>query len=302
MPTPAQEAARSFHQEQAAIAATGAQEVFSLLRSKAPWSRVLAAFATAQFRSAANSVHRTASWGDSRVRSNPRQFAGVTSLGFELQEPIIATIDRVVPAPAEALPAPWWDEAGRFVDEAMQLLESEIQDAGRSAAQAEMIGQGWQNYVRVLVPPSCKRCVVLAGRIYRDLDGFERHPKCDCQNVPAEGWEQAHDAGLVSSPGEAFAKGHIRDLTAGERRAIEDGADPVGVINSSSGIYVAGIHGRRVKATTYGTTKRAAWRRANPSKPVRLRPEAIYRLVDREYGGSQAEARRLLKVYGYLNE
>lgn len=57
-----------------------------------------------------------------------------------------------------------------------------------------------------------------------------------------------------------------------------------------------------MKATRYGTTKRAQWRRENPSALVRLRPEAIYKIVDAEYGGDRAEARRLLKRYGYLRD
>ena len=49
------------------------------------------------------------------------------------------------------------------------------------------------------------------------------------------------------------------------------------------------------KATTEGTTKRAAWRKANPTRLVRLRPESIYAFAkDRE------DAIRLLRVYGYL--
>jgi len=172
-----------------------------------------------------------------------------------------------------------------------------VHDAGRSASQVEFVSRpDWTNYVRVLNPPSCKRCVPLAGRIYRDLEAFQRHPLCDCVMVPVDSWEDAHDAGYVFSPAEAFEKGMIRDLTVAERQAITDGADITTVINSSSGIYTADLFGRRVKATTFGTTKRAAWRRANPTRLVRLRPESIYRIAD----GDRDEAIRLLRLYGYL--
>jgi len=228
---------------------------------------------------------------------NPSAFAGVSSAGFPISEPLVATIDRYVPAPPEALPEPWWDDVTSFMAAVEQLVESEIQDAGRSAAQVEInAAPDWQNYVRVLVPPSCKRCVVLAGRIYRDLEGFERHPKCDCVHWPVQDWEQAHDAGLVSSPQEAFDKGLIRDLTAAETQAIKDGADITKVINSSRGIRTADLFGRRVRVTTYGTTRRSAWRKANPTLLVRLRPESIYRIAD----GDAVEALRLLRLYGYI--
>ncbi|MCW2496408.1 hypothetical protein [Jatrophihabitans sp.] len=226
----------------------------------------------------------------------PKVFAGVSSHGFPVAEPIIATIDRYIPAPVEPLPDAWWGDALEFMADIEALIESEIQDAGRSASQVEIVNApDWQNYVRVLVLPSCKRCTVLAGRIYRDLEAFKRHPQCDCQMWPVQDWEQAHDAGLISSPQEAFDKGAIRDLTIAETQAINDGADITKVINSSRGIYTADVFGHRVKATTESTTKRAAWRRANPTRLVRLRPEAIYRIArDHE------DAIRLLRLYGYL--
>lgn len=235
--------------------------------------------------------------GRDDVATRPAPFVGVSSAGFPISEPLIATIDHYVPAPAEALPEPWWDDVESFMAAVEQLVESEVQDAGRAAAQVELnAAPDWQNYVRVLVPPSCKRCVPLAGRIYRDLEGFERHPKCDCVHWPVQDWEEAHDAGLVFSPQEAFDKGYIRDLTAAETQAIKDGADINKVINSSSGIYTADLFSHRVKATTYGTTRRSVWRKANPTRLVRLRPESIYRIAN----GDREEALRLLRLYGYI--
>ena len=302
--TPTQRQARRYHAAQAATAGSAATRIGRLVASGAPWSEILTAFATGQLRSARLAVATVASWAEiDQARTIPERFAGTTAAGLPLAEPLVATIDARVPAPVEAVPEPWWDDATSFLRQVEQLVAAEILDAGRAAAQVEMVAEpAWTNYVRVLVPPSCKRCVVLAGRIYRDLDGFERHPGDDCIHVPVADWEQAHDAGLVFSPTEAFEKGYIRDLTEGERKAIEDGADITAVINSSSGIHTAELFGRRVKATRTGTTKRAQWRRQNPSRLVRLRPEAIYRIVDEEYGGDRHEARRLLRAYGYLKD
>jgi predicted ATPase len=50
-----------------------------------------------------------------------------------------------------------------------------------------------------------------------------------------------------------------------------------------------------VKATTYGTTRRAQWRKKNPTRLVRLRPESIY-----EFAKDRDDAIRLLKLYGYI--
>lgn len=295
MPTQAAQA-RSHHARQALIAAAAVRAITALFKRRADWGSILSMFASYQLASAQASVDTMASLNGSPAAINAAAFAGVSSAGFPISEPLVATIDRIVSAPVEPLPAAWWDDAEAFMARVAQLIESEVQDAGRSAFQAEMAaGPEWTNYVRVLVPPSCKRCVVLAGRVYRDLDDFQRHPGCDCVQWPVEDWEEAHDLGLVMSPQEAFDYGVIRDLTKAEEQAISDGADISQVINSSSGIYTADLFGHRVKGTHYGATKRSAWRRANPSRPVRLRPETIYDIArDRE------DVLRLLRLYGYL--
>jgi hypothetical protein len=297
---PNRQQARSHHARQAGIAAAAAAAIRKLFERRSGWAEILSTLASYQLASARASADTMAALNKAPRLTNPAAFAGVSSAGFPLSEPIVATIDARIPAPVEPLPAAWWDDAAEFMDSIEQLIASEVADAGRAAFGAEMAaGPDWQNYVRVLVPPSCKRCVVLAGRIYRDLDGFERHPECDCVHWPVQDWDEAHEAGLVSSPREAFEKGHIRDLTDAETKAIEDGADIGQVINSSRGIYTADLFGRRVKAVR--TTKRSAWRRANPSRLIRLRPESIYRIVDEQYGGDRDEARRLLRLYGYIS-
>lgn len=290
--------AREHYARQRRIADKAVKAVSRLFRRNAPLPQIVATAAAYQLASATAATQSiSAAAGSPRPLTSAAAFAGVSSAGFPLSEPLIATIDGYVPAPVEALPANWWSDALDFMASVEQLIWSEVQDAGRSAAAVEIAARpDWQNYVRVLNPPSCKRCVVLAGRIYRDLEGFKRHPGCDCVNWPVQDWDEAHEAGLVSSPREAFEKGMIRDLTVAETQAINDGADIYKVINSSRGIYTADIYGRRVKATRESTTRRSAWRKANPSRPVRLRPESIYHIA----AGDKAEALRLLRLYGYI--
>src|SRR5690348_18342012 len=52
----------------------------------------------------------------------------------------------------------------------------------------------------LLNPPSCQRCAILAGRWYRWSQGFLRHPRCDCVNLPAErqAWAEAEEIGRAS--------------------------------------------------------------------------------------------------------
>lgn len=289
--------ARSHYARQAAIVTAAVRAVRSLFQQNRPLSEVVNTTAAYQFAAASASSRAIAAAAGASPQVVPRVFAGVSSKGFPLSEPIVATIDQFVPAPAEALPANWWTDAREFMAEVERLVESEVRDAGRSASQVEVTSQpDWQNYVRLLVPPSCPRCTILAGRIYRDLESFDRHPPtCDCQMWPVQNWEEAHDAGLVSSPQEAFDKGHIRGLSKADTQAIADGADIAQVVNAHRGMHTAEVFGRRVKATTEATTKRAVWRKANPTRLVRLRPESIYKFArDRD------DALRLLKLYGYI--
>jgi hypothetical protein len=296
--TPTARQARSHHAQQAAIAAAAVRAIRVLFQRRRPIIEVAATVARFQGEAARTSAVAIAEMAGSRSPLVlPDVFAGISSKGFPISEPIIATIDSVVPAPVEPLPDAWWDDAAAFVARVEQLVESEVRDAGRTASQVEFVARpDWTNYVRMLTPPSCPRCTILAGRIYRDLEEFSRHPStCDCVMVPVENWESAHDAGYVSSPQEAFEKGHVRGLSKADEQAIRDGADIGTVVNAAQGMVKTTAFGNRVKATTYGTTKRAAWRKANPTRLVRLRPEAIY-----EFAKDREDAIRLLKLYGYI--
>lgn len=298
MATPTPQQARSHHAEQSRIATAAILAIRSLFKRRRPVPEIVATTAAFQLAAATAAVRATAGMADSPTPLTvPSAFAGISSKGFPISEPIIATIDSIVPAPVAPLPDTWWDSATEFMSQIEALIESEVRDAGRSASQVEFVARpDWTNYVRMLVPPSCPRCTILAGRIYRDLEEFSRHPPtCDCVMIPVESWESAHDAGYVSSPQEAFEKGLIRGLSKADEQAIRDGADIAQVVNAAQGMTSPTVLGKRVKATTSGTTKRAAWRKANPTRLVRLRPESIYKFAkDRD------DAIRLLRLYGYL--
>lgn len=298
MTTPTLAQARSQKARQNGVAAAAVAALRRLFKStpKPTIPQITGTASGYQLAAAVIASRSVAGYVDEAPKTLAQAFAGVSSHGFSLTEPIIATIDARVPAPVEALPSPWWDDAQVFMADLEQLFLSEIADAGRTASQVEFVSRPeWQNYVRMLTPPSCARCAILAGRIYRDLDAFQRHPGCDCVMIPVQNWETAHDAGLVSSPDQAFADGNVRGLSKADAQAVADGADLQAVVNATRGIQTADVFGHRVKATTEGTTKRSAWRKANPTRLVRLRPESIYKFAkDRE------DAIRLLRLYGYI--
>lgn len=261
--------------------------VRAVLRSGRDPQRVATVVGSYQFAAATIGTHSiAAAAGSEQTLVNAFPFAGWTAAGFPLTDPLQELLADIE-AGATGLLA----DIDRFV-------ASEVTDAGRSASQAEIVVRpDWTNYVRVLNPPSCPRCAILAGRIYRDNEGFERHPLCDCQHWPVTSWEQAHDEGLIFSANDAFEKGQIHGLSEADAQAITDGADIASVVNAHRGMQTADIFGHRgVKVTSAGTTRRSAWRKANPNRPYRLRPEAIYDIA----GADREEVLRLLRLYGYI--
>jgi hypothetical protein len=290
MPVSARAQARSAHEAQRSIVLAAVRAIRILFRGhdRSP-IRVATTLTGYQAAAATVASRRIADYAGTPPLARPLAFAGTTAAGFPLTDPLaplIADFEAQIEGGALAL-----------LDRIERLVASEVADAGRAAAQAEIVARpDWTNYVRVLNPPSCARCAILAGRIYRDLDGFARHPLCDCIHWPVESWDQAHDLGLVFSAKDAFEKDQVRGLSKADAQAISDGANISQVVNAARGMSTADIFGRRgVKSTTAGTTKRSAWRKANPDRAIRLRPEAIY-----EAAKDAEDAIRLLRLYGYL--
>ena len=169
-----------------------------------------------------------------------------------------------------------------------RLVESLIQDAGRAAESVATAARPNIRHVRFLSPPSCGRCAVLAGRVYRYSDGFQRHPNCDCTMIPT-----TVAAAEVQDPVELFEQGLIVntriDKKTGERittpglskadaQAIRDGADFNKVVNT------------RLAKAGLKESGRVLVRRG------RLTPEGIYQ----QAGDNRDMALDLLKANGYL--
>lgn len=235
----------------------------------------------------------------------PAAFAGVASDGRPLEsllgESVIkAKVARGGGAPVgDALAV-----GGRALD---MYVHTQVADAGRGAASAAIVARPTIGWIRLVNPPCCPRCAILAGKWFGWNDGFLRHPQCDCRHIPAP---EKRSTDLGTTPAALFAGGHVKGLSEGERRAIDDGADPGQVVNAR--------RGRQGMATSEGTTKRGVYggyvRNADGSlsrrddsqfrkssgryqrtTQRRLTPDAIYRLAsDRD------EAVRLLRKFGYI--
>ncbi|MCS3494072.1 hypothetical protein M2368_003100 [Arthrobacter sp. JUb119] len=232
---------------------------------------------------------------------NPRAFALSAPDGRPLESLLYSPVTKtksligagMVPQQALAM-------GGKDLD---RITRTVLSDTGRGAASVDRASRAGVGYIRMLNPPSCSRCAVLAGRFYRWNAGFLRHPRCDCRGIPAQ---ESHADDLRVDPYEYFnslspAEQDKHFTTAGAQ-AIRDGSDLFQVVNSRRGMSYAGIsqdgtrRGQSLLSlnTDEGTTKRgdfgsserlradsegfepAAQSKYQRTVQKRLTPEAIY--------------------------
>jgi hypothetical protein len=154
-----------------------------------------------------------------------------------------------------------------------RLVESVVQDAGRAAESVASAVRPDIWHVRFLSPPSCGRCAVLAGRVYRYSSGFQRHPNCDCVMIPTT----VAAPGLIEDPAELLRQGQVTGLSKADAQAIADGADFNQVVNT------------RTRAAGLEESGRVLARAGRPT------PEGIYRMTN-----TRDEAVELLTRFGYV--
>lgn len=219
---------------------------------------------------------------------DPSGFAGHAADGRSLEGllwspvPHVKTLIGGGMAPGEALKS-----GGKFLT---TLARTAVADAGRSAAGVDTATRRNVGYVRMLNPPSCSRCSILAGRFYRWNAGFNRHPKCDCVHVQTTARAAAESEGLMHDPYEYFQSlspaEQDKAYTKAGAQAIRDGSDIFQVVNSRRGMKPGGL------VTTEGTSKRGNF---GKGRGARLTPEGIY-----AQGLSREDALRLLERNGYI--
>jgi len=170
---------------------------------------------------------------------------------------------------------------------ALELMAvTQVADASRVAAGVEIAARPKVGWTRMVNPPCCARCAILAGKFFRWNQGFRRHPACDCRHIPT----REDVAGDVrTDPQALFAQGRVSGVTKAEAKAVDAGADLNQVINARRSLYMDSA-GRRL--TREATTRRGGRGVAG----IRPTPEQIYREAD----GNQAEALRLLRRFGFI--
>lgn len=156
----------------------------------------------------------------------------------------------------------------------VRVVETLVRDAGRTARAVDTATRpAVTGYVRSLRLPSCGRCVILAGRVYRWSDGFLRHPRCDCLHTPVA------DAGpeLITDPDTALRRGQVTGLSQGDLAAVRAGADLGQVVNVR----------RKAAGLTTGSSVMV--------RAGRLTPQACMSLAS-----DRQQALQLLRRYGYV--
>lgn len=252
---------------------------------------------------------------DPAGRVRPSAFSGRAADGRSLESllylPVITT--------KEAIGAGLDDVEAmmRGLNQLLRMAASEVADAGRGATGVSITANRTINgYIRVVNPPACSRCLILAGKEYGWNAGFQRHPRCDCVHMPAKLIKRGR-----SHPGVFDVKAHFSSLSAAEQnriftvagaQAIRDGANITSVVNARRGMYTVDAYGRRVRATREGVTRRGAFYRAERARAIasgrvpasgagfrlrtpRLLPEEIYKLA-----ATRDEAIAMLRRFGYL--
>lgn len=230
---------------------------------------------------------------------NPAAFAGIASDGRPLdsliRQPAIGTLVAI--GSGHGVPRSL-AMGGAALD---MIVRTQVADAGRGADQVALTARpSVDGYTRLLVPPSCSRCAILAGRWYPYSAGFQRHPRCDCRHIPATE-DVAGD--LTTNPRVYFNSltqaEQDRIFTRSGAQAIRDGADMNQVVNARRGMSTAaGPSGRRRLARDPSgafVTRESTTRRGVAPGQRRLMPEQIH-----EQARSRDEAIELLRANGYL--
>ncbi|WP_369167784.1 hypothetical protein AB5J49_07930 [Streptomyces sp. R28] len=245
----------------------------------------------------------------------PSAFAGFAADGRALDSLLYLSVITTKQAIGGGLDTQ--DALMRGLRQALTLSSSEVTQAGRGAVGASMAGKRTiQGYVRVVNPPACARCIVLAGKEYGWNTGFQRHPKCDCVHLPTTLIARRQYRGYIDPQsyfGNLSRAEQDRIFTAAGARAIREGADIGQVVNARRGMYTSTTYGRTLRATREGTTTRGHFYRQERARDIargrvpanigrqyrltspRLMPEEIFELAE-----SRDEAIAMLRRFGYL--
>jgi len=233
---------------------------------------------------------------------NPVAFAGIASDGRDLEGLLRGAVVKLRESQRAGLSDAVSKAHGRNFLEL--VVRTQVSDAARAAesvgvtvADAQTptgrpVMVGW---IRMLTPPSCGDCAILAGKFYRWNSGFKRHPNCDCRHLPCT---LAASTQMLTNP-----KVYFESLTEAEQdyyfgkanaQAIRDGADIYQIVNAGRTAMYTSDDGRRYKPDP---KQRGDLDGTAIAGGVVLRP-TVWQIY-RDANGNQEVAKAMLKRYGY---
>lgn len=198
----------------------------------------------------------------------------------------------------------------------LRLARTAVADTYRAVQQVTAHGiYPHVGYIRALTPPSCGRCVLLAGQ-WSGERPFERHPNCDCIAVPVplnkDGEMMLDDTTAAVADPETYLNSlsdHDLARTLGSKanaQAYKDGADYIQIVNAyrrKGYVYAASDGSKYTWLNGYESRRHMVeagmghYDSRNRPRPdvARMMPETIYRNAT-----SPEEAKRLLYEYGWI--
>jgi hypothetical protein len=231
-----------------------------------------------------------------RAFADPSAFVGVLEDGGDLSAAMYMPVITTKQALAGGMTTRQALAVGR--DRLDRIVAGAVRDSARGAASVDITARDGIGYTRMLNPPSCDRCAILAGRFYRWNTGFDRHPNCDCIHVAAKNTKALQDEGLLADPYDYFhslsLEEQARIFGKSEARAIRDGADVYQVVNARRGMTKVGARGRQARWTYEGTSRHGNFGRRGLGRARRTVDE-IYRTA-----GTRTRALRMLEEDGYI--
>lgn len=267
---------------------------------------------------------------DPEFEVNPEALVGITGSGLPVDSLLVgAKIAAKRAVGRGASSSLGLQSGGKWLESVVQTL---LADTGRASEALGISARRGVGYVRMMNPPSCGRCAVLAGKFYRYNVGFLRHPECNCKHIPAR---ESIAGDLTVNPKSYFDSldkpQQDKHFTKAGAEAIREGADISQVVNARSGMSTAqvnlsgwipqgrlstkNVYGQQLATTDAGITRRGiayeamskagyAQRQTDvrlkgskyfQSKAPRLMPESILKIAE-----NRTDALRLLHLYGYL--
>jgi hypothetical protein len=220
----------------------------------------------------------------------PRAFAGIAADGRPLDTLAYSAVVDTKLATSAGRPVVDAMAAGR--SSIVRIAGTQVADAGRTAVATAIAARpAITTWVRMLNPPSCSRCVVLAGKHFKWNQGFARHPLCDCVHIPVT----ENIAGDFTTDPRAYfdrlsPADQAKYFTEAGAQAIRRGADIAQTVNARRGLYFADGQ----LATIEGTTSRGYAGKVLQGR-TRLMPETLIR-----DGATRAEVIAGLRANGYL--